>query len=228
MASWLAKRRELGVGSSEVSALFTKPGERLKGASYYESPYSLSVKKRGLALLEPEEEVEPAHLDWCKMEAEQAIGAWFARVVLPTEIPGAKLEDPGPYTIAKHPTLPLFTTLDFHAGGYPVQAKNPFFFNLREWGSEPPIGYQIQCQTEQMVLRALGFMPKEKPRGYVVASVGGGGSPLGEDQGRPRDAGDHRPQGNGLLAGSGGRRGPAGGRPPDDEQGVSGPLADRR
>ena len=165
MGEWLAKRRQLGVGSSEVPALFSYPGEYLRGMSYYESRYSLWTKKMGMAFLEPQEESDPAYLEWKRREAEEAVARWFARVVAPAE--GCEVADPGPYTLAKHPELPLFSTVDrLTDGDIPVEIKNPEGYNLSEWKSEPPIAYALQVQAQLMVFDA--------PFGYICASIGGG------------------------------------------------------
>jgi hypothetical protein len=45
---WLETRRCIGIGASEVACLFSRPDNPLKGLSSWDSPLSLSWRKRGI------------------------------------------------------------------------------------------------------------------------------------------------------------------------------------
>jgi predicted phage-related endonuclease len=170
---WLEARRSLGVGASEVASLFSDPTNPLKGVSSYDSPVSLSWRKRGLIGPEERSPEDEEHLEWSTF-IEPAIAAWFEQKVMPSREPFASLHDPGQWTIQipKGPNAPpIFCTLDrviLGADGTPVsvlEIKNASLFMGDAWSEEPPLPYVLQVQTQ---LAVTGL-----PYGYVCAPIGG-------------------------------------------------------
>lgn len=168
---WLEARLKLGVGSSEVAALFTAPGNALKGMSSWESPYSLCSKKRGL--IPQESEGDEAVLDWGR-RMEPAIAQWFEDNILGAEELALGLYDPGDWTILKSDDAPLFCTPDrllVNKDGISdvtdsgLEIKNASAWISSEWEEEPPITYQLQVQAQMLITGC--------DRWYVCASIGG-------------------------------------------------------
>jgi hypothetical protein len=168
---WLTLRNKLGVGSSEISALFTRPREPLRGMSTWDSPVSLNYRKRGLSPLERYE--DDPHLEWCRIWAETAIADWFAAKVLPKEHPEWQMVDPGPFSVAvpKGDQIPWFCTADrllcdkdFNVVSA-LEIKNASAWMEGEWKEQVPIAYQLQVQ-QQMSILGVDFA-------YLCASIGG-------------------------------------------------------
>lgn len=169
---WLTARDGLGVGASEVAALFNDPENPLRGVSSFDSPVSLSFRKRGLIPREERTPEDEEHLEWSTY-IEPAIAGWFDAKVRSEKDPFLTMRDPGQWTI-QVPTVagvPWFCTLDRElcdeAGEEQaiVEIKNASLFMGGEWENEPPLAYILQVQTQ---LAVTGL-----PYGYVVAAIGG-------------------------------------------------------
>jgi predicted phage-related endonuclease len=169
-ASWLEGRKGMGVGSSESACLFSRPDNPLRGLSSWESPYSLSLKKRGLYEPRERDADEEQHLEWSG-HIEPAIASWFAAKVLPEIGFDLDVTDPGDFAVFKDDTLPMFATIDrlLALAGEPrfvLELKNASEFMRDEWADEPPLVYQLQVQHQ---LSVTGL-----PVGYLCVSFGGG------------------------------------------------------
>lgn len=169
---WLEARRTIGVGASEVASLFSDPTKPLKGLSSYDSPVSLSWRKRGLIPKEERSPEDEEHLEWSTF-IEPAIASWFEAKVMPSKEPFAVLHDPGQFTIQlpADQSVPWFCTLDRVLIGphsvpvAPLEIKNASLFMGEAWSEEPPLPYVLQVQTQ---LAVTGL-----PYGYVCAPIGG-------------------------------------------------------
>lgn len=174
--SWLSARNQLGIGASEVAALFNDPKNPLRGISSYDSPVSLNWRKRGLIEREQRTAEDEEHLEWSTF-IEPAIAGWFERKVMAEKEPFASLVDPGQWTIQTAAAdqnlavVPWFSTLDrvlVDEAGKPLavlEIKNASEFMRSEWTEEPPLSYQLQVQTQ---LAVTGL-----PYGYLIAAIGG-------------------------------------------------------
>lgn len=169
-ATWLEVRRTLGVGSSEVSALFSRPDQPLAGLSSWASPLSLSYEKRGLSERPTPDPEDEARTDW-GLRQEPTIAQWFADRVLPEVEPFAEVVNPGDHTIfACADGFPLFATVDrlIVQDGEPLaelEIKNAATWMAGEWDEEPPFLYTLQVQAQ---LAVTGL-----PVGYLCACIGG-------------------------------------------------------
>lgn len=113
----------------------------LTGDSEWMSPYSLWAVKTGRC--DPPEETEAMRMGHYM---EPYIANKF------TEETGISLEDPGDYTIIRHPDYPwLFSTLDrYYKKGdliSPVELKWTQFF-INEWVDDAPLPAQAQLQIQ--------------------------------------------------------------------------------
>lgn len=174
--SWLSARDQIGIGASEVSALFNDPANPLRGQSSYDSPLSVNWRKRGLIPRESRDDGEELNLEWSTF-IEPAISAWFETKVLPEKDPFLTPHDPGQWTIqvpldyGQPGCVPWFCTLDrvlLDEDGAPrsiLELKNASLFMGGEWAEDPPMGYILQVQTQ---LAVTGM-----PYGYICAPIGG-------------------------------------------------------
>lgn len=167
-AEWLAARRELGVGSSEIAALFSNPEAPLRGLSKWASPLSLSWEKRGLTERPETDEEIPLWGSYM----EPVIAQWFDDRIREEVEPLSSMIDPGRFAIyLPADGAPWFASVDrilLSPGGEPcavVEIKNASHYMGDEWEGEPPLPYLLQVQQQ---LAILGF-----DRGYVTASIGG-------------------------------------------------------
>jgi predicted phage-related endonuclease len=171
-AAWLEARQTLGVGSSEVACLFSRPGQPLSGLSNWSSPLSLSYLKRGLSAAREDDDET---LDW-GLYAEPSIARWFADKVLPEVDFRLSAIDPGRYAVLQPlDGFPWFSSVDrllVQEGGAPEDAeavleiKNASAWMAGEWAEgEPPLIYVLQVQ-QQLAVTGL-------PVGYLCVSIGG-------------------------------------------------------
>jgi predicted phage-related endonuclease len=173
-ATWLETRRTLGIGASEVPALFSSPQQPLRGLSSWESPYSLSMAKRGLVSRDPARDDEDL-LTW-GLYMEAPIVKWFMERIAPDIDFRWAAYDPGQFTIQQREGSPLFCTVDrFLVKGADksvapreavLEIKNVSPWMADEWTEEPPLSYTLQVQAQ---LAVTGL-----PVGFVCASIGGG------------------------------------------------------
>lgn len=167
---WLEARRTLGVGSSEVAALFSRPENPLRGLSSWASPLSLSYLKRGIV---PMEDRAPDFVEWGGV-VEPSIARWFDERIRPEVEPDTYMNDPGRWTIFlpdddtswfasidRELVLPIGT----HVPKAVLEIKNASAWIADEWQEEPPLPYQLQVQQQ---LAILGL-----DHGYICASLGG-------------------------------------------------------
>lgn len=153
LSSWLIARRAV-IGASESPAIL--------GVGYSsQSPFSVYVDKTAPRVDSVEEESEA--YDW---------GHAIQPVVLSmfTRRTGIPVENPGDFTIARHPEIPwLGCTLDgfsYDPEESVVEVKNVGHYNASDWtDDEPPLRVQVQIQHQLCVTGAK--------LGYAVACLGG-------------------------------------------------------
>ena len=164
---WLAARKKLGVGSSEVSALFSRPDNPLRGLSAWASPYSLWCLKTEVT---KEDDRAEDFIEWGSV-VEPAIANWFDERIREEVEPLSYLHDPGRWTVfLPDDDCPWFASVDrlLNLGSGTVavvEIKNASAFIASEWEDEPPLPYQLQVQQQ---LAILGL-----DHGYICASIGG-------------------------------------------------------
>jgi len=165
---WLEARRQLGVGSSEVAALFSRPDNPLRGLSSWASPLSLSWEKRGLS---EREDRDDDILAW-GLYMEPAISDWFDKRIREEVEPLSTMVDPGRFTIYRPSDgTPWFATVDRLLAGPSgddvaiVEIKNSSAWMGDEWDEEPPLPYVLQVQQQLAVL--------DLDHGFICAAIGG-------------------------------------------------------
>ena len=167
-ASWLKARRSYGVGASELPAVLGVDERRGSLAIYAKKVVEGNDD-------EGEDEDDPRF--WGRM-FEEPVAQWYAQKT------GRVVTNPGAFAIMRHPTAPLFATLDRdvfdparpdadteNRGGLGVlECKAVSVYGpLDQWRSEPPLCYQVQLQAQLAVTgRAWGS----------IAAVLGGTRPV--------------------------------------------------
>ena len=153
--SWLQERQK-GIGASESPAIL---GVGYAGTS------PLSVWAEKVHGYRPEFTAEQLR----RMERGKRMEA-IITAELHEEMPDLPIQDPGEFTIFRHPDVPcMFATIDRLAttdeGLVPVELKNVSGRHWADWQEEPPLLYQVQCQHQMDVLGADIC--------YLVALIGG-------------------------------------------------------
>lgn len=135
--AWL-KRRQLGVGASEVAGILGVDPRR--GATVI---YANKVAEIQAEDLEPEDD-EDDPMFWGR-EFEDPVARWYGRKT------GRTVINPGAYATIQHPKLPiLFATpdrkiIDAKRGEGDLECKAVSVFGRPDlWGSAPPLWYQVQ------------------------------------------------------------------------------------
>jgi len=141
-AAWLKARRSM-IGASESAAIL--------GFGYAsQNAWTVYASKVGESTGESEEECERFE---CGHLAQSMI------LELTRRRTSLAVEDPGEFTIYRHPDYPwLGATLDGAVKpsrpSIVVEAKNVDAALLREWDDEPPLAFQIQVQHQMFVTGA--------------------------------------------------------------------------
>lgn len=146
---WLRARHK-GIGASDAPIIL--------GVSPWESPYSLWLSK-----INPVIDFDGTMRMRIGSMQERSIAEMYA------EFHGAKLSNPGKYTIYQHPEYPwMLATPDRFQddGAGAVEIKNVDRFKAKDWADGAcPLMYEIQVQ-HQLAVTGLDY-------GVIVALIGG-------------------------------------------------------